>query len=126
MNAYFPKVIGAGTAGATIAARLAAQPGVSVAVIEAGGFYEQDNGNASQIPGYSSNYMTFNDLKPQPLLVDWQLITEPQTVCPCSSSVRMRTFWYRLTLHRVSMEGDFTIPLARPWVEGELAANGLN
>ena len=73
------KVVGAGTAGATLASRLAAT-GVSVAIIEAGGFYDQDNGNASQVPGYSSNYMTFNDLKPQPLLVDWGLITEPQAV----------------------------------------------
>ena len=38
-------VIGGGTAGLTIAARLAEDPDVSVAVIEAGGFYQQDNGN---------------------------------------------------------------------------------
>jgi choline dehydrogenase len=38
-------VIGGGTAGLTISARLAEDPDVSVAVIEAGGFYQQDNGN---------------------------------------------------------------------------------
>jgi len=38
-------VVGGGTAGLTIAARLAEDPDVSVAVIEAGGFYQQDNGN---------------------------------------------------------------------------------
>ena len=38
-------VIGGGTAGLTIAARLAEDSDVSVAVIEAGGFYQQDNGN---------------------------------------------------------------------------------
>jgi choline dehydrogenase len=38
-------VIGGGTAGPTIAARLAEDSDVSVAVIEAGGFYQQDNGN---------------------------------------------------------------------------------
>lgn len=38
-------VIGGGTAGLTLAARLAEDPDVSVAVIEAGGFYQQDNGN---------------------------------------------------------------------------------
>lgn len=38
-------VIGGGTAGLTIAARLAEDPDVSVAVVEAGGFYQQDNGN---------------------------------------------------------------------------------
>lgn len=38
-------VIGAGTAGATIASRLAEQEGVSVAVIETGSFYQLANGN---------------------------------------------------------------------------------
>jgi choline dehydrogenase-like flavoprotein len=38
-------VIGGGTAGLTIAARLAEDSDISVAVIEAGGFYQQDNGN---------------------------------------------------------------------------------
>ena len=38
-------VIGGGTGGLTIAARLAEDPNVSVAVIEAGGFYQQENGN---------------------------------------------------------------------------------
>lgn len=38
-------VIGGGTAGLTIAARLAEDSNVSVAVIEAGGFYQQENGN---------------------------------------------------------------------------------
>ena len=38
-------VVGGGTAGLTIAARLAEDSDVSVAVIEAGGFYQQDNGN---------------------------------------------------------------------------------
>jgi len=38
-------VIGGGTGGLTIAARLAEDPDVSVAVIEAGGFYQQENGN---------------------------------------------------------------------------------
>jgi heterodisulfide reductase subunit A-like polyferredoxin len=38
-------VIGGGTAGLTIAARLAEDPNVSVAVVEAGGFYQQENGN---------------------------------------------------------------------------------
>ena len=38
-------VVGGGTAGLTIAARLAEDSDVSVAVIEAGGWYQQDNGN---------------------------------------------------------------------------------
>jgi choline dehydrogenase len=73
-------IVGGGTAGLTVAARLAAQPNVSVAVIEAGSFYEIDNGNISQVPGYGANYLSFNDLTPSPVLVDWGLITEPQDV----------------------------------------------
>jgi ribulose 1,5-bisphosphate synthetase/thiazole synthase len=44
-------VIGGGTAGLTIAARLAEISNVSVAVIEAGGFYQQDNGNGRWVNG---------------------------------------------------------------------------
>jgi hypothetical protein len=44
-------VVGGGTAGLTIASRLAKF--ASVAVVEAGGFYEQDNGNLSTVPGLS-------------------------------------------------------------------------
>ncbi|KAL8863150.1 MAG: hypothetical protein Q9178_000525, partial [Gyalolechia marmorata] len=43
-------ILGGGTAGLTLARRLAANTSVTVAVIEAGGFYETDNGNLSQIP----------------------------------------------------------------------------
>ena len=46
INATFDYVvIGGGTTGLTIVARLAEDPDVSVAVIEAGGFYQQDNGD---------------------------------------------------------------------------------
>lgn len=38
-------VVGGGTAGLTIAARLAEDENTSVAVVEAGGFYQIDNGN---------------------------------------------------------------------------------
>ncbi|KAI4248897.1 MAG: hypothetical protein L6R40_000909 [Gallowayella cf. fulva] len=43
-------IVGGGTAGLTIATRLAQDPTVSVAVVEAGGFYEIDNGNRSIVP----------------------------------------------------------------------------
>lgn len=45
-------VVGGGTAGLAIAARLAENPTISVAVVEAGGFYESENSNKSIIPGY--------------------------------------------------------------------------
>jgi len=48
-------VVGAGLAGALTASRIAdALPNMTVAVIEAGSFYEISNGNYSQIPYYST------------------------------------------------------------------------
>ena len=73
------QIIGGGTAGLTIASRLAAA-NTSVAVIEAGSFYEFDGGNASQVPGYGSTFLTFDELAKNYQLVDWDLITANQTV----------------------------------------------
>ncbi|KAL9007961.1 MAG: hypothetical protein Q9173_006865 [Seirophora scorigena] len=68
-NATFDYVVvGGGTAGLTIATRLASNPAVSVAVIEAGGFYEIDNGNRSIVPGYSSFYAGADPKNYQPLI----------------------------------------------------------
>lgn len=44
-------VVGGGTAGLALAARLAEDTSLTVAVIEAGGFYEEDFGNNSVVPG---------------------------------------------------------------------------
>ena len=80
-NAAFDYVvIGGGTAGLTVATRLAENASISVAVIEAGGFYEVDNGNLSVIP---SNALWFagadaNDYNP---LIDWGFLTSEQEVC---------------------------------------------
>ena len=63
-------IVGGGTAGLPLARRLAAD-GSAVAVIEAGGFYEIENGNRSEIPAYAT-------APPNPSL-DWQITTEPQT-----------------------------------------------
>lgn len=52
-------VVGGGTAGLTIATRLA-EGNVSVAVVEAGGLYETDNGNLSVVPGYVSSHHAFD------------------------------------------------------------------
>ena len=49
-------VIGGGTAGLVMARRLAANSSFTVAVIEAGGFYEFDNGNYSEIPAFASQF----------------------------------------------------------------------
>ena len=65
-------VVGGGTAGLTVATRLSEYTNATVAVIEAGGFYEIDNGNQSIIPGYCSSLH-------QPR-VDWAFYTTPQLV----------------------------------------------
>lgn len=70
-------VVGGGTAGLTIAARLAEN--FSVAVIEAGSFYEIDNGNLSQIPAYST-WFGGKDPKDTSPLIDWGFVTTPQRV----------------------------------------------
>ncbi|RJE27140.1 Gmc oxidoreductase [Aspergillus sclerotialis] len=70
-------VVGGGTAGLTLATRLAEQQTGSVAVIEAGGFYEIDNGNISQIPAMDGRY-TGTDKDDWHPLIDWGYITTPQ------------------------------------------------
>jgi choline dehydrogenase len=73
-------VIGGGTAGLTIAARLSET--ASVAVIEAGGFYDTDNGNFSVVPfnslltGFIGSALNY----PRQPLVDWDLLTAPQAI----------------------------------------------
>lgn len=83
-NATFDYVIvGGGTAGLTVAARLAENPAITVAVVEAGGFYEVDNGNRSVIPGLAVFY-TGSDPKDTQPLIDWGFVTTPQAVGPWS------------------------------------------
>lgn len=75
-NASFDYVIvGGGTAGLTLATRLAAN--FSVAVVEAGGFYSTDNGNLSVVPGYAT-YFTGSDADNFQPLVDWGISTVKQ------------------------------------------------
>ncbi|KAI4258501.1 MAG: hypothetical protein L6R42_005058 [Xanthoria sp. 1 TBL-2021] len=67
-----------GTAGLAIAGRLAANPAITVAVVEAGGFYEIDNGNGSVIPALAPLQHVGslpNDTQP---LIDWGFVTVPQ------------------------------------------------
>lgn len=70
-------IIGGGTAGLVVAARLAEDLSNSVAVIEAGGFYQVDNGNLSTIP---ANAIWFAGASPTDVnpLVDWGFVTTPQ------------------------------------------------
>lgn len=72
-------VVGGGTAGLTIARRLAANTSNSVAVIEAGGFYEFDNGNLTEIPADAGYFIGTDPMEKNPL-IDWEQYTEPQEV----------------------------------------------
>lgn len=77
-------VVGGGTAGLTLATRLA-EGNASVAVVEAGGFYETDNGNLSVVPGYAT-YFTGSDLDNFQPLIDWGIATTEQQA-PISRSL---------------------------------------
>ena len=69
-------IVGAGTSGSTIGARLAEDPDIIVAVVEAGGFYQIDYGNRSMhvVPAYS----VFNfDIFSAPF-TDWGILSTPQ------------------------------------------------
>lgn len=72
-------IVGGGTGGLAIAYRLALDGTRSVAVIEAGGFYEIESGNTSVVPAYNQeyNYITPDSQWDEPL-VDWGFLTTPQ------------------------------------------------
>ena len=72
-------VVGGGTAGLTIAARLAEDASNLVAVIEGGSFYEIGNGNLSQIPADGVWFAGKDPTDTNPL-IDWNFVTTPQAV----------------------------------------------
>lgn len=77
---YHYVIVGGGTAGLALAARLAENTSFTVAVIEAGGFYEIDNGNISVIPNLGLVYDTpLTQLTNAYPTVDWGLLTTNQT-----------------------------------------------
>lgn len=78
INATYDYVIvGGGNAGLTIAARLSEGGNSSVAVVEAGSFYEITNGNVSQIPLNDVTWTGKSPLDTNPL-IDWSFTTTPQ------------------------------------------------
>lgn len=72
-------VVGGGNAGLTIATRLVEQNAGTVAIIEAGSFYEISNGNLSQVPATDGFFAgkSHHDFQP---LIDWGYDTTPQKV----------------------------------------------
>jgi hypothetical protein len=70
-------IIGGGTAGLVMANRLSENSSISVAVIEAGGYYEQDNPTLSTVPALGINGVGSDPQDTNP--VDWGFVTTPQT-----------------------------------------------
>lgn len=71
-------IIGGGTAGLALAARLSENPHLQIAVVEAGRRYETDSGNKSVVPGYTS-YGASQDAatEDEAPLIDWGIVTAP-------------------------------------------------
>ena len=68
-------IVGGGTAGLTLANRLSEHH--TVAVVEAGGFYEIQNANFTEVPANDVYYLGKNPLWNNPL-IDWMQYTTPQ------------------------------------------------
>ncbi|KAF9870427.1 UPF0187 domain membrane protein [Colletotrichum karsti] len=65
-------IVGGGNAGLVAALRLSADGNYTVAVVEAGGFYQDDAGNITEIPAYESQFLS------APPSIDWKITTSPQ------------------------------------------------
>lgn len=80
LNATYDYVIvEGGTAGLTVASRLAENSSLSVAVVETGTFSEISNSNNSQVPAYSLKGIRGGEyVSPW---VDWELDTVEQPMC---------------------------------------------
>ena len=70
-------IVGGGLAGLTLASRLSEDSKTTVAIVEAGGFYEQLDGNLSQIPALDVRWTSKSPSDVNPL-VDWGFNTTPQ------------------------------------------------
>ena len=110
-NATFDYIIvGGGTAGLAIAARLTQNTSFSVAVVGAGGYYEETVGNISTIPAYAAfNVGTDpNDTNP----IDWSFVTEPQPVIKIHTPIHRQLVSF---LGRVQMVVEYIIHVENPW-----------
>ena len=81
-----------------VAARLAEDPSSSVAVVEAGSFYELDNGNGSVIPALCTLQDVGTDANITQPLIDWNFVTTPQAVGG-ESSCYSHVLWTALRMN---------------------------
>lgn len=72
-------IVGGGTAGLALAHRLSEDRTSTVAVVEAGRFYQVENGNTLVVPAYNQdyNYITPESQWDAPL-VGWGFLTTPR------------------------------------------------
>lgn len=70
-------IVGGGTAGLVVAARLSEDPQISVAVVEAGTYYDISNPLLSNVPAFDS-YWAGSNPDGMNLNVDWGFVTSPQ------------------------------------------------
>lgn len=70
-------IVGGGTAGLTLAARLTEDPSITVAVVEAGSLYEVTSPLLSTLPAGDVIFAGASPLDTNPL-VDWNFVTTPQ------------------------------------------------
>ena len=111
-------ILGGGSAGLLMANRLAENQALKVAVIEAGGFYEQDNGNHSQIAAFDIGSAGLNISGVINPLIDWKFVTTPQAVCASKSSLIR---YDELIPSRAEETLKCIMLEARPWGERVLA-----
>ncbi|KIW08004.1 uncharacterized protein PV09_00950 [Verruconis gallopava] len=71
-------VVGAGTSGLALAARLV-QNGNSVAIVEAGGTYQIEAGLTAIIPGFAAAAQVGTDPSDDSTLIDWNFVSTPQS-----------------------------------------------
>ncbi|KAL4911543.1 hypothetical protein BDW74DRAFT_9606 [Aspergillus multicolor] len=120
-------VVGGGTSGLAIAARLAEDPGVTVAVVEAGGHYEIEGGIESIIPGFAAAANTGTDPSDDSLLIDWNFDTLPLTAandrvlryargkCLGGTSARNLMVYHRGTKETYDQWADLTSDASWDW-----------
>lgn len=91
-------VIGGGSAGATVAARLSEEPRFSVLLLEAG----LDEPTGTQVPSFFFNFLGTN--------IDWQYNTESEDTA-CLNSKDRRCYWPRGKVYKPTLV--YTLVLGR-------------